>query len=299
MGTPAVEIALCSVAGLGLISVACWDIFDSLFHPEGKASVGRSVARGVWLAVRRASGGRRGVFALAGPLGMIAVIACWAVLLIVGWALVFLPHVDDGFRLPAGARGGELVDALNVSIVTLTTVGFGDVTPEAAWLRIVTPLEALLGFGLLSASVSWLLLVYPVLARRRSLAYEVNLLRREEQDEAGVSLLELEPDVAERVLAELTSRLIAVERDLVNFPITYYFVEADPRFSLADAAPYLLDLGERAGHDEMATAVQVRARLLREALEDLAATTARFHSASGDSPGELLSRYAQDHLRAP
>ena len=291
-----VETLLYTVAGVALVLVACRDIFDSLFHPEGNASVGRAVARSVWIVVRRLSGGRSRAFALAGPLAMIAVITTWAVLLVVGWTFVFLPHVDDGFRVPAAAAGGDLVDALNISLVTLTTVGFGDATPEAAWLRVVTPLEALLGFGLLSASVSWLLLVYPVLARRRSLAYEVNLLRREEAD-AGIGLLDLEPDVAERVLADLTSRLIAVERDLVNFPVTYYFVEADPRFSLADSAPYLLKLGERGTEEDVPDVVRVRARLLREALEDLAVTAGGFHRVKGGSPADLLEAYARDHLR--
>ena len=292
-----VETLLYTVAGVALVLVACRDIFDSLFHPEGNASVGRAVARSVWIVVRRLAGGRSRAFALAGPLAMIAVISTWAVLLIVGWTFVFLPHVDDGFRVPATAAGGDLVDALNISLVTLTTVGFGDATPEAAWLRVVTPLEALLGFGLLSASVSWLLLVYPVLARRRSLAYEVNLLRREEAD-AGISLFDLEPDVAERVLADLTSRLIAVERDLVNFPVTYYFVEADPRFSLAHSAPYLLKLGDRGMEEDVSDVVRVRARLLREALEDLAATAGGFHRVEGDSPADLLEAYARDHLRS-
>ena len=289
---------LSTVTGLAAIAVACRDIFDSLFHPEGRASVGRSVSRGVWLVVRRLAGGRPRALALAGPLAMIAVITTWAVLLVLGWALVYLPHVDDGFRVAAGAGGGDLVDALNISLVSLTTLGFGDVTPEAAWLRLVNPLEALLGFGLLSASVSWLLLTYPVLSRRRSLAYEVSLLRREEE-ETGKSVVDLEPAVAERVYAELTSRLVAVERDFVNFPITYYFVEADERFALAAVAPHLLELAARGRADGRPEAVRLRARLLEEALADLAATTAQgFHRARGDSPAALLRHYARDQMRA-
>jgi Ion channel len=289
--------AVAIVAGLLLIALACRDIFDSLFHPEGKANLGRFVARAVWVAIRRVSGRSRRAQALAGPLGMIAVISTWALLLIVGWALVYLPHVDEGFRVVEGAEGGDFVTALNISLVTLTTVGFGDVTPVDEWLRVVTPLEALLGFGLLSASVSWLLLVYPVLSRRRSLAYEVSLLRREEQ-ETGTGLLDLGPEAAERVLAELTSRLIAVERDLVSFPVTYYFVEADPRFSLAATAPYLVDLAERGGSPHAPEWVRLRAHLLEEALADLAATSRSFHRAESESPAELLEAYARDHLRA-
>jgi hypothetical protein len=288
---------LSTVAGIAAIAVACRDIFDSLFHPEGRAAVGRSVSRGVWLAVRRFAGRRPQALALAGPLAMIAVITTWAALLVVGWALVYLPHVQDGFRVASGAAGGDLVDALNISLVSLTTLGFGDVTPQDAWLRLVNPLEALLGFGLLSASVSWLLLTYPVLSRRRSLAYEASLLRREEE-ETGRNIVDLEPAVAERVYAELTSRLVAVERDFVSFPITYYFVEADKRFSLAAAAPYLLDMAERGKSEERPEAVRLRARLLEEALGDLATTTAHgFHRRRGDSAAELLGHYARDQLR--
>jgi hypothetical protein len=280
-----------------MITVAARDIFDSLFHPEGRATLGRLVSRWVWLAMRRLAPRRSRTLSLAGPLGLIAVIATWALLLILGWALVFLPQLD-GFRIEGDARGGDLVDALNVSLVSLTTLGFGDAVPEAAWLRIVTPLEALLGFGLLSASVSWLLLIHPVLARRRSLAYEVNLLRREEA-ETGVALVDLAPESAERVYAELTARLIAVERDLVSFPITYYFVESDSRFSLPAAGSHLVELAERGMRDTAPAPVRLRARLLQEALEDLAATTSKgFHGTLGDSAAEVLHGYARDHLRS-
>jgi len=278
-----------------MILVACRDIFDSLLHPEGRATLARLVSRTVWLGFRRAGGHRPHVFAMAGPVGLVAVIATWALFLVVGWAPVFLPHVEDGFRRAPGARGGDLVDALNVSLVTLTTVGFGDATPETAWLRIVTPLEALLGFGLLSASVSWLLLVYPVLSRRRSLAYEVSLIQREER-EAGVRIEELDPGAADRLYAELTSRLIAAERDFVNFPITYYFSEPDPRFSLAATAPFLLELAQRGRGNALPDRVRLRARLLQEAVDDLAATTGRgFHGTRAGSTRDLLQAYARHH----
>ena len=46
----------------------------------------------------------------------------------------------------------------------------------------VVPIEALLGFGLLSASISWLLLIHPAIARRRTLADEIALLRKAEEE---------------------------------------------------------------------------------------------------------------------
>jgi hypothetical protein len=102
----------------------------------------------------------------------------------------------------------------------------------------------LLGFGLLSASISWLLLIYPALSRRRSLAYEITLLT-EAGAHTGAPPAWLQGAAAEGVYAELTSRLVAVERDFVSFPIAYYFVERDKRFALASAMPTLLELAEQ------------------------------------------------------
>ena len=253
--------------------------------------------RGVWTLFHRVGGERKGHYSLAGPCGLLAVVATWAALLALGWALVFWPHVEDGFRVVPGTEGDGFVTALNVSIVTLTTVGFGDVTPVEPWLRILTPLEALLGFGLLSASISWLLLLYPVLLRRRALAYEISLLGDRGRDPDAL-FDGFEQEALERLYAELTSRLVTVERDLVAFPATYYFAERDPRFSLAATAPTLLALAERGKAADAPSGVRVRAEMLLRALYDFAHTTsARFHGMRSDSTAALLRAYAEDHLR--
>jgi hypothetical protein len=286
-----------SALGVGLIALAGRDVFDALFHPEGKGTLGRLLMRTVWRAFRRLAGTRRGVFVLAGPTALLVVIGSWAVLLIVGWALVFWPHVNTGFRSTLPVHPGTFVDALHVSLVAITTLGFADLIPHAGWLRLVAPLEALLGFGLLSASISWLLLIYPALARRRSLAYEISLLLEAEQ-QTGVALERLEPASAERIYAELTSRLVAVERDLVSFPISYYFAELDERFALAALAPRLRELATRGTEPGMPAGARLRAWMLLEALRDFGVTTAeRFHRRSGDSPSDALAAYAHDQMR--
>ena len=288
---------LSTAAGVALIGLVGRDAFDALFHAEGRGVFSRQITRAVWQTFRHV-GARRERLSLAGPVAFVAVIATWAGLLVLGWALVFWPHMPGDFRFDAGldARGPDFVNALNVSLVTLTTLGFGDITPTSQALRLILPLEALLGFGLLSAIISWLVSIYPALSRRRSLAYEISLLRAAEAED-DVSLDDLTPDTVDRLLAELTSRLVAVERDLVHFPISYYFSAEDPRFSLPVAAPYLLEVARRGMDETQPMIVRFRSRLLMQAIDDLARTTAtRFHGSGATTPEDLLRGYGRDHL---
>lgn len=293
----AVETVAATAAGVGLIAIAGRDIFDSLFHPEGRGTLARLLARGVWRAFRgRLIRARR--LAVAGPIALIVVIGSWACLLWLGWALILWPHMPHAFHFAGPPPGNSLVESLNLSLVTLTTLGFGDITPAVPWLRILLPFEALLGFGLLSASISWLLLLYPALSRRRSLAYEVSLLRKAE-DQSGRSPDDLDDAALEQLFTELTSRLVAVERDLVSFPISYYFAEQDERFSLPEAAPYLLELARRGDSEGRPAGLRLRARLLTEAIDDLASTASeRFHRKRAANTEELLRAYRADFAPA-
>jgi hypothetical protein len=252
--------------------------------------------RATWWGFRRASVRRRSLLPLAGPFALVAVVALWLALLVTGWALVLWPHITDGFRFDPGAASGEadFVDAVYVSLVTLATLGFGDITPASGWLKVVLPLESLIGLGLLTATVSWLLSIHPALSRRRSLAYEISLLRRAEADPHVFALGDA---VGDGALAELTSRLVAVERDLTAWPIAYYFAEADERFSLPVAMPYLLDLAARGTAPKLPAGVRLRAAMLSDAIDDFAATTAaRSRSVDGGDTVAILRSYARDHL---
>ena len=235
--------AVSTLAGVTLAGFALRDGFEALFHPDGRMLLSRGVMRGWWRLLHRVARRRPGVLALAGPLTLLSILGCWLLLLVTGWALVLWPHFPEHFTFAPGAQGNALVDAVYLSLVTLSTIGYGDVAPATDALRLLLPLEALLGFGLLTAAISWLLSVYPALSRRRSLAYELWLLR--EAIGAEGDLVQREGRSAEQLYGELLSRLVAVERDLVTLPISYYFSERDARFSLPGVLPWLLELAER------------------------------------------------------
>lgn len=291
---------LATLAGVALIAVVIDDIFAVLFRSGAESRLSGWLTRGLWRLLRRAGRRSRHVLALAGPLAVATVICAWAVLLIAGWALIYLPHYPGSYLLADGvADHGALAGALRVSLEMLTTLGSSTAEPDAAWLALVSPVEAMIGFGLLTAAVSWLLQIYPVLSRRRSLAYEIHLLASTER-RLGLEVPELEPSVASQLYAELTSRLISVERDLVKFPIAYYFAESDPRFALSTALPHLVELAARGAAEDRPDSVRLRAAMLQEAIDDFAQTVSdRFLPASERSTSDTLHAFAHDHRHRP
>src|SRR5918992_3146642 len=159
---------LLSLAGVVLIALTLRDIFDTLFHPLGRGYVGSWVVGGVSRLGHRLAGRLRSAPVLIGPLGYISVVVTWTAMLAIGWALIFLPHLPDGFLIGEGldpAAHDDLADALYVSLVNLTSLGYGDISPEGPLLRILGPVETLFGLGLLTASISWLISIYGVISR--------------------------------------------------------------------------------------------------------------------------------------
>lgn len=293
---------LLSLLGAGLILATLRDIFDTLFHPSGKGMLSRALPRFLWRVVRRIGGRYPLAQELCGPVTLLVVIASWAVILAIGWAFVFWPHLARGFLLAPGlsssAQGG-FVDALYLSLVSLTTLGYGDITPTSGWLKILVPLEAMVGFGLLSASLSWVVSLYPAFSRHRSLAHEVSLAR-EAQYETGIGVGQMDALAAEQMLGSLTTQLIAVQTDLVHFPISYYFRSSNERFELSVAMPCLLRLAQEGDGADCAPGVRLRASMLRGAIEDFSATIgARFLDLPSASSDKVLAAYARDNLHAP
>jgi Zn-dependent protease len=100
-----------SVVGGVLVLLVLWDVFNSLLYPTGRGRISHSVMAGVWRLTRRA--GRR-VRRVAGPLALVAAIGSWGVLVLLGGALVYWPHLPSSFAYGPGigpGGGAGFVDA--------------------------------------------------------------------------------------------------------------------------------------------------------------------------------------------
>ncbi|MEW6635203.1 MAG: potassium channel family protein [Actinomycetota bacterium] len=291
-----------TLLGAALILLTLRHVFHEIFHPSGTGSASGALARATWRLSRRLAGRFPGVLPLAGPVAVVAIVASWAASLAFGWALVYWPYLPERFLLQTGldpqAQGGFL-DALYLSLVTLSTLGYGDIVPTAGLFRVLAPLETLMGFGLLTAGLTWVLQIYPALTRRRSLAQQVAVLR-DAESESGIDVVEAHPETAEQVFRDLAAQVLTVRGDLQQFYVTYFFHSSDERNSLGAALPYLARLAESGADPDRPPRVRLGAAVLRRSLDDLAAVIGpRFLDLHSSPTGEVLEAYARDHLRKP
>jgi hypothetical protein len=283
------EDVLWTVLGAGLILLMIADVFHTLLYPHGSGPVGRTIMRAFWHLSRKLRGRASSI---AAPLAMAAVIGAWAALAAVGWALLYLPHLPDGFIYGDGVPHlADFAEALYISLVALSTVGFGEIIAAHPLLRLVMAFQAVAGFGLLTATVSWILQTYPALSRRRALAHQLNLFR-EAAGPAGIA--SLEPRHAAGLLESMAENVASVSIDLVSFHETYYFSEVEQRGSLPATVAYAHQLASDAQASANAE-LRFAGRMLQAALDDLAQVLRGKFGHPGTTSSDVFDSYALHH----
>lgn len=280
-----------TAVGAALILAGLLDMFHTLLHPSGTGRISRRVLFVAW-RISKAAGHRFG--SVVGPAGMVTVVLVWVALQGLGWALVYLPHIPGGFTYSPGVEPSSYPDffeALYVSLVTLSTLGFGDAVPTDAWIRMAAPLEALTGFALVTAALTWFTQVYPPLVRRRSLALKLKGLA---QSRYAEKIAILDAAAAAATLSGLSADIAGVQVDFIQNTEGFYFREEDPGLSLARQLEYALHLRDTAlaAPDP---GVQAGGQQLSFALDELAAALKNniFNDVTGTK--EVFAAYASEH----
>jgi voltage-gated potassium channel Kch len=282
---------LSTVLGAAIIVYGLSDVFLTLVHPHARGRLTRGIFAGVWRLTDRL--GRR-ARAAAGPIAAITVVVTWAATQAVGWAFIYLPHIPDGFLYTDGIDPAEYLnffEALYFSLVSLSTLGFGEVVPTDAALRIVSPLQAVTGFALLTGAATWLLQLFPTLGRRRAAALSLTFLGR-----AGYPqrIHEMDAAAAASVLHGVAQQMAGVRVDLSQNPESYYFREGEAPTSLGHALPIAEELA-RAASTSPQVELSAAGAALDAALEDLGECLRDNFGARGESRTELIDSFARDH----
>jgi hypothetical protein len=280
-----------TVLGAAIVVYGLSEIFLTLVHPHARGRLTRGIVAGIWHLTSRF--GRR-ARAASGPVAAISVVLTWTAIQAIGWALIYLPHVPDGFLYSDGidpALYPDLLEALYFSLVSLSTLGFGEVVPTEPVVRLLSPLQAVTGFALLTGGATWLLQLFPTLARRRSTALYLTLLGRAGYPE---QLGEMDGSAAAGVLHTVAQQIASVRVDLSQSPESYYFREGEAPASLGHALPVAQALADAAATSP-GSALRLAGTVLDEALEELSGCLRDDFGARGDSRSDIMASFARDH----
>ncbi len=280
-----------TAVGILLVTVVVRDVFHTLFHPVGHGSIAPQVMKLVWRLLRSVRSSR--IASLTGTLGVTMVVLTWGSTAVLGWTLIYFAQMPDGFSYGSElnpADRNNLLDSLYLSLITVATLGFGDIVPTSTWLRLAVPLEALFGFMLLTAAVSWILQIYPALHRRRVLALQLSTLRQARQSTPALGIDSISSDV----LTALAVGIVEARNDFTQYGTTYYFRDLEADSSLAASLEYAIGLAAEATassqpHTRMAGA------LITAALNSLTELLDREFLRFGGDTLSIVQAYAADH----
>ena len=163
---------LAVILGVAVILVVLWETFETLVLPRRVTRYFRFTRlfyRSTWRSYSALAGRRRNpksrdtLLSYYGPLSLLLLLACWAVGLIFGFALV---DYGDGARFAGTLFPSRFGNALYLSGTTLVTLGLGDIVPASPLARFVTVVEAGVGFGFLALVIGYLPVMYQAFSRR-------------------------------------------------------------------------------------------------------------------------------------
>lgn len=280
------------VVGSLLVAVVVRDVFHTLFHPIGHGSIAPQVMRFVWWLMRLFHPDRR-IASLTGPLGIALVVLTWGALAVLGWAMLYFAFMPEGFAYSSEldpTRRNAVFDSLYVSLVTIGTLGFGDIVPTSPWLRLLVPLESLFGFMLLTAAVSWVLQIYPALHRRRVLALQLSTLREARRLQPSVGIESIPTDV----LTGLAASVVEARNDFTQYGATYYFRDLETDASLAFSLDYATRLAEEASSSSNPQ-TRLAGSLITAAVDSLAGLLDEEFLRLGGDTATVVKAYAADH----
>jgi hypothetical protein len=164
--------ALAFIVGILCLFIVLFDAFQTIILP--RRAIGRIRLTSVFYTLtwrpwrfltRRLSDTRlrETIFSYYGPLSLILLLAVWATMMIIGYALLYF---SLGSPFTDSTHMSRFYSDLYVSGTTIFTLGLGDVIPQTSWSRSLLILEAGTGFGLLAVVMGYFPVLYAAFSRR-------------------------------------------------------------------------------------------------------------------------------------
>lgn len=223
---------LLTITGLVLLALVFYDIYATILratkHP---GPFSEFINRGLWRLASRSTRNldrrlRHRVMSSVGPLLMPFLIGFFILMLLAGFALIYLPRMETGFKIDDAANHNSIFQAFYFSGITLLTIGYGDILPTSGVTRVVAVIEGATGIAIISLSITYLLTVYGALERKRTVALKFYHQARQGADISGFLVNHFSRGrfhSLSEFLREATQDLQELLESHIEHPVIHYF----------------------------------------------------------------------------
>ncbi len=223
---------LFTTAGVFLLLLVFYDIYSTIIRAtKHSGPISENLNRVAWrLAITLTKNldrrRRHRILSTVGPLLMPFLIGIFILLMMTGFALIYLPRMESSFKIADETAASPFLQAFYFSGVTLLTIGFGDILPVTNLTHIAAVFEGACGIAVISLSITYLLTVSGALERKRTLALKFYHQARMGADISGF----ISSHFARGRFYSLTESMRESTRDLqelleshIEHPVVHYF----------------------------------------------------------------------------
>ena len=222
---------LLSAIGILLLALTVLDALLTILDASGRSLFSTKAYRLFWwfwrhLAKLLPKAIAQPALSLAAPLMIGLMISLWIAGVVTGFALIFYGGMSVGELIEGGGSQPSLPAAFRLSWVTLSTIGFVEISPSNMMYSVAVALEALLGSVILTFSITYFLSVHrSILEYDRLVADLHHRMGGQRNAMASVADLLARNDVAglQSLLERLHDGVIGLHQGLSRYPIVYFY----------------------------------------------------------------------------
>lgn len=219
------------VAGFILIALGAFDLFMTVLYYDAAGPLSLRLYQLIWSICRRVASKvphrhTYFVLSLGVPLMVLGSLVMWIAMQVAGFAAIYYVGLHGGaFRLSEGLEPSA-VEALYLSGISLSGLGYGDIGPVTAPYQLVATLQALLGYGFLTLAIAYVVNVYKVIEDMGVLSSDI--YHESERTYDARHILELhfhrgEPRDLGGRLNNFYNGLVSHHEGMRHYPVVYYF----------------------------------------------------------------------------